>query len=54
MSDGWSGVPDHSSITIEVRAPGRLLEDFGDGTMTVNDIVEVARLAEFDTNKALY
>jgi hypothetical protein len=25
-----------------------------DGTMTVGDIVEVARLSEFDTNKALY
>jgi hypothetical protein len=42
------------SDTIRISQEERSIYDLVDGTMTVNDIVEVARLPEFDTNKALY
>jgi hypothetical protein len=40
--------------TIRISQEEKSIYDLVDGTMTVNDIVEVARLPEFDTNKALY
>ena len=39
---------------IRISQAEKLIYDMVDGTMTVGDIVEVSRLAEFDTNKALY
>jgi len=39
---------------IRISQEEKSIYDMVDGTMTVNDIVEVARLPEFDTNKALY
>jgi Domain of unknown function (DUF4388) len=44
------GLTDQIRISQEEKA----IYDMVDGTMTVGDIVEVARLSEFDTNKALY
>jgi hypothetical protein len=45
-----------SSLTEQIRISQeeKAIYDMVDGTMTVGDIVEVARLSEFDTNKALY
>jgi hypothetical protein len=40
--------------TIRISQEEKSIYDLVDGTMTVGDIVEVARLPEFDTNKALY
>jgi hypothetical protein len=40
--------------SIRISQDEKSIYDLVDGTMTVNDIVEVARLPEFDTNKALY
>jgi hypothetical protein len=40
--------------TIRISQEEKSIYDAVDGTMTVNDIVESARLSEFDTNKALY
>lgn len=40
--------------TIRITQEEKAIYDLVDGTMTVNDIVEVARLPEFDTNKALF
>ncbi|HEX7831880.1 MAG TPA: DUF4388 domain-containing protein [Thermoanaerobaculia bacterium] len=42
------------SDTIRISQEEKSIYDLVDGTMTVNDIVEAARLSEFDTNKALY
>lgn len=42
------------SDTIRISQEEKSIYDLVDGTMTVGDIVEVSRLAEFDTNKALY
>jgi hypothetical protein len=42
------------SDRIRISAEEKLIYDLVDGTMTVGDIVEVSRFAEFDTNKALY
>ena len=39
---------------IRISQEEKAIYDMVDGTMTVGDIVEVARLSEFDTNKALY
>jgi len=39
---------------IRISEDEKAIYDMVDGTMTVGDIVEVSRLAEFDTNKALY
>jgi hypothetical protein len=39
---------------IRISQEEKAIYDLVDGTMTVSDIVEVSRLAEFDTNKALY
>src|SRR5437016_1745408 len=39
---------------IRISQEEKLIYDMVDGTMTVGDIVEVSRLAEFDTNKCLY
>src|ERR1051325_1807656 len=39
---------------IRISQEEKLIYDMVDGTMTVGDIVEVSRLSEFDTNKALY
>lgn len=39
---------------IRISQEEKSIYDLVDGTLTVNDIVEVARLPEFDTNKALY
>jgi hypothetical protein len=39
---------------IRISQEEKAIYDTVDGTMTVGDIVEVSRLAEFDTNKALY
>jgi len=39
---------------IRISQEEKFIYDTVDGTMTVGDIVEVSRLAEFDTNKALY
>lgn len=39
---------------IRISQEEKSIYDLVDGTMTVGDIVEVSRLAEFDTNKALY
>src|ERR1043166_2535100 len=44
------GIGDKIRISQEEKA----IYDLVDGTVTVGDIVEVSRLAEFDTNKALY
>jgi hypothetical protein len=43
-----------ASDSIRISQEEKSIYDLVDGTMTVNDIVEVSRLAEFDTNKALY
>jgi hypothetical protein len=40
--------------TIRISQEEKSIYDLVDGTMTVSDIVEVSRLPEFDTNKALY
>jgi hypothetical protein len=40
--------------SIRISQEEKSIYDLVDGTMTVSDIVEVARLPEFDTNKALY
>ncbi|HEX2059577.1 MAG TPA: DUF4388 domain-containing protein [Thermoanaerobaculia bacterium] len=40
--------------TIRISQEEKSIYDLVDGTMTVGDIVEVSRLPEFDTNKALY
>jgi hypothetical protein len=42
------------SDTIRISQEEKSIYDLVDGTMTVSDIVEAARLSEFDTNKALY
>lgn len=47
---GRRGIGDKIRIAQEEKA----IYDMVDGTMTVGDIVEVSRLSEFDTNKALY
>ncbi|HUP60533.1 MAG TPA: DUF4388 domain-containing protein [Thermoanaerobaculia bacterium] len=39
---------------IRISQEEKSIYDLVDGTMSVGDIVEVSRLAEFDTNKALY
>src|SRR5260221_6157676 len=39
---------------IRISAEEKAVYDLVDGTMTVGDIVEASRFAEFDTNKALY
>jgi hypothetical protein len=39
---------------IRISEEEKLIYDMVDGTLTVGDIVEGSRLAEFDTNKALY
>jgi hypothetical protein len=39
---------------IRISQTEKAIYDMVDGTMTVGDIVEVSRFAEFDTNKALY
>ena len=39
---------------IRISGEEKQIYDLVDGTMTVGDIVEVSRLSEFDTNKALY
>jgi hypothetical protein len=39
---------------IRISQEEKSIYDLVDGTMTVSDIVEVSRLSEFDTNKALY
>jgi hypothetical protein len=39
---------------IRISQEEKAIYDMVDGTMSVGDIVEVARLSEFDTNKALY
>jgi hypothetical protein len=39
---------------IRISPQEKSIYDMVDGTMTVGDIVEVSRLSEFDTNKALY
>ena len=44
------GITDKIRISQEEKS----IYDLVDGTMTVSDIVEVSRLSEFDTNKALY
>ena len=44
------GISDKIRISQEEKS----IYDLVDGTMTVSDIVEVSRLSEFDTNKALY
>ena len=45
-----------ASLTEKIRISQeeKSIYDLVDGTMTVGDIVEVSRLSEFDTNKALY
>jgi hypothetical protein len=43
-----------SSDKIRISQEEKSIYDLVDGTMSVTDIVEVSRLAEFDTNKALY
>ncbi|HYH06672.1 MAG TPA: DUF4388 domain-containing protein [Thermoanaerobaculia bacterium] len=40
--------------SIRISQEEKSIYDLVDGTMTVSDIVEVSRLPEFDTNKALY
>jgi hypothetical protein len=42
------------SDKIRISQEEKSIYDLVDGTMTVSDIVEVSRLSEFDTNKALY
>jgi hypothetical protein len=42
------------SEQIRISQEEKSIYDMVDGTMTVGDIVEAARLSEFDTNKALY
>ena len=39
---------------IRISQEEKAIYDMVDGTITVGDIVEVSRLSEFDTNKALY
>src|SRR5262245_62071825 len=39
---------------IRISQEEKAIYDLVDGTVTVGDIVEVSRLSEFDTNKALY
>lgn len=39
---------------IRISQEEKAIYDLVDGTMTVSDVVEVSRLSEFDTNKALY
>lgn len=39
---------------IRISQEEKSIYDLVDGTMSVSDIVEVSRLSEFDTNKALY
>jgi hypothetical protein len=39
---------------IRISQEEKAIYDMVDGTMTVGDIVEVSRFAEFDTNKSLY
>ncbi|HET7434700.1 MAG TPA: DUF4388 domain-containing protein [Thermoanaerobaculia bacterium] len=43
-----------ASDKIRISQEEKSIYDLVDGTVTVGDIVEVARLSEFDTNKALY
>ena len=42
------------SDKIRISQEEKAIYDMVDGTMTVGDIVEVSRFAEFDTNKSLY
>src|SRR5438067_5741758 len=42
------------SDKIRISQEEKFIYDMVDGTMTVGDIIEVSRLSEFDTNKALY
>jgi hypothetical protein len=43
-----------SADQIRISQEEKAVYDLADGTMTVGDIVEASRFAEFDTNKALY
>ncbi|HEY2829359.1 MAG TPA: DUF4388 domain-containing protein [Thermoanaerobaculia bacterium] len=43
-----------SSDKIRISDEEKLIYDLVDGTHTVGDVVEISRLSEFDTNKALY
>ncbi len=43
-----------SGEQIRISREEKAMYDLVDGTMTVSDVVEVSRLSEFDTNKALY
>src|SRR5579859_6339033 len=43
-----------SSDKIRISEEEKQVYDLVDGKHTVHDIVEMARLSEFDTNKALY
>lgn len=54
--DGHPAKKKKGSLTEQIRISQeeKAIYDMVDGTMTVGDIVEVARLSEFDTNKALY
>ncbi len=44
----------HGGDKIRISEEEKAIFDLVDGTMKVGDIVEVSRLSEFDTNKALY
>jgi hypothetical protein len=54
--DGTASRRRKGSLTesIRITAEENLIYGMVDGTMTVGEIVEVSRLPEFDTNKALY
>src|SRR5512142_2594832 len=43
-----------TSDKIRISEDEKHIYDLVDGTMTVGDVVEVSKLSEFDTNKALY
>jgi hypothetical protein len=54
--DGTSAKKKRRGLTDQIRISEeeKAMYDLVDGTMTVGEIVEVARFPEFDTNKALY
>lgn len=54
--DGHAAAKKRKGFTdsIRISQEEKSIYDLVDGTMTVGDIVEVSRLSEFDTNKALY
>jgi Domain of unknown function (DUF4388) len=54
--DGTRAKKKKGGLTEQIRISQeeKSIYDMVDGTMTVGDMVEVARLSEFDTNKALY